>query len=251
MFKYNINVVIKYVVIKVIIVCFSLAGISMNYADCLEIARSSNACCSNYGNATFHPIVALRLARLAEQTFEALRRASADAPYFSAAGFEFDEESNSIKWRYANSGDYDFDGEVGIPDITPLAINYGRIVDTENPLHVTRWLDGDGNGEVGIPDVVLIALNYEWKTNSYAVFIAGDVPAVELPDELLLAGQFAYVPDKSGDWKAFEFVVPQGVRYVRVVEYGSSDEFRFLIRGSGIYDIAEKRIVPAENIKPQ
>lgn len=69
----------------------------------------------------------------------------------------YDEPNGIVTWKYGNRGDYDLSGEVGIGDITPIALNFGKSVAGDPFL---EWLDGDRNGEIGLPDITPIANNY-------------------------------------------------------------------------------------------
>ncbi len=73
-----------------------------------------------------------------------------------------------LTWRERNIGDGDNSGEVGIPDITPIALNY---LDTlPNPSK--PWLeivDYDANGEIGVPDITPIAIRYLTNLVGYQV----------------------------------------------------------------------------------
>ncbi len=96
----------------------------------------------------------------------------------------FDFESGTLSWSYANTGDYDLSGDTGIPDITPIALNYAKTAeylpggkpagDIETPggleNHRLAWIDGDKNGEIGISDVTPIALNYLANVAAYRIF---------------------------------------------------------------------------------
>lgn len=72
---------------------------------------------------------------------------------------EWNDTGLVVTFFERNPGDYDRSGEVGIPDITPIALNYQAVVSDyiDNPLAV---IDGDKNGEIGIPDLTVIAQNY-------------------------------------------------------------------------------------------
>lgn len=76
----------------------------------------------------------------------------------------------TLSWTEVNKGDYDMSGEVGIPDITPIALNYLATVASGpgNPEYIS-WVDGDSSGEVGIPDITPIALNYLTTIAGYRV----------------------------------------------------------------------------------
>ncbi len=80
---------------------------------------------------------------------------------------EIQEGKLIISWPYNNFGDYDLSGDVGVPDITPIALNYLKLVSSGEPL--LPWIDGDTNGEIGVPDVTQIALNYLNQVDGYIV----------------------------------------------------------------------------------
>jgi hypothetical protein len=83
----------------------------------------------------------------------------------------YDVSKNEIRWNYANVGDYNLDGEVGIPDIYEIAVNYGAIVgDGKGNDFKESWLDGNGDGEVGIPDISIIAENYLSSVGAYSLY---------------------------------------------------------------------------------
>lgn len=94
-------------------------------------------------------------------------------------------------------GDYDGNAEVGVPDITPIALNYLKSVeylpleadearpdwngvrtpagDPRTPDGAENWrlaqIDGDGNGEIGISDVTPIALHFGAKLEGWRISI--------------------------------------------------------------------------------
>ncbi len=70
----------------------------------------------------------------------------------------------TLTWTEKNLGDYDNSGEVGIPDITPIALNYLRTAGT-----ILELVDGDKSGEIGISDITPIALNYGNYVEGYRV----------------------------------------------------------------------------------
>ena len=88
---------------------------------------------------------------------------------------EYDAERGVLRWSYVNLGDYDFSQEVGISDITPIALNYLHDTDDgEGDDAVETWVDGSGNGEVGIEDITTVATNYLHFVSEYSVQAAAD-----------------------------------------------------------------------------
>ncbi len=82
----------------------------------------------------------------------------------------YDSGTGHLTWSYVNLGDYDCSGEIGIPDITPIALNYLALTDDGvGDDDYERWIDGDGNGEIGIPDITAIALGYLSQVMEYLV----------------------------------------------------------------------------------
>ena len=79
-------------------------------------------------------------------------------------------ESVTLTWTEVNKGDYDMNGTVGVPDITPIALSYlATVADGPgDPAHIS-WIDGDGSGQIGVADITPIALNYLSTLSGYAV----------------------------------------------------------------------------------
>lgn len=125
--------------------------------------------------------------------------------------FAYDIEANVLKWQYANKGDYDLSGEVGIPDITPVALNYGAIV--HDPESRAAWVDGDGNGEVGISDITPIALAYLNSVAGYRI-LTSETEGGEFVQvgEIVPFGEGGVFP------KLFEVTPPEGVNSFVAVE---------------------------------
>lgn len=69
---------------------------------------------------------------------------------------ELNNDFGVLVWSYHNAGDYDQDGEVGIPDISMIAQHYlhhCQDVDGVWPDETDEVVDGDEDGLVGISDV--------------------------------------------------------------------------------------------------
>lgn len=101
----------------------------------------------------------------------------------------FDSDSGTLQWSYVNVGDYDLSGEVGVPDIWPIALNYGKAVfyneggDPEEDIGTPEgldnirlaWIDGDNNGEIGVSDVTPIAVNYLSNITAYQILTSDTI----------------------------------------------------------------------------
>jgi len=129
------------------------------------------------------------------------------------ADLTFHPASNSITWSYENQGDYDMNGEVGVPDITPIARHYLALTnDGVGDDALETWIDGDGNGEVGVSDIVPIALHYLNNVSHYRVLSS------QTPD-----GQFQEIATFSADNHSgrrpivFQAALPEGEHnYIRI-----------------------------------
>lgn len=57
----------------------------------------------------------------------------------------YDKSTDTIRWSYANVGDYDLNGQVGVPDIVPIAQLNGAIVgDGIGQDTYEEWIDRSG-----------------------------------------------------------------------------------------------------------
>lgn len=140
-----------------------------------------------------------------------------------------------IRWRYRNTGDYDLSGEVGIPDITPIALNY--LATVTDPDSILAWIDGDESGEIGIPDVTPIALNYLAFVEGYSIERSDAVggPYTEIGTVLFGEHNDAPIP-------GFEFIdgtPPSGTVFYRVTpfhgeNFGESSEPLEFVAGTTI-----------------
>ncbi len=81
----------------------------------------------------------------------------------------------ALRWSYVNTGDYDLDGEVGISDISVIALYYGATAESwkQQPEKFTT-IDSDESGEIGIGDISAIARNYGNAVREYAILTADE-----------------------------------------------------------------------------
>lgn len=127
-----------------------------------------------------------------------------------------------LEWSYRNLGDYDQNGEVGVPDITPIAQHY---LHARNGLNVWQdsldeVIDGDASGEVGISDITAIAQNYLVVVTGYAIETASNAAG---PWTVLTTASMTSQTVESR--KTFSEAVPLGVLdFVRVVPIGNGTE---------------------------
>ncbi|MEP0813768.1 MAG: hypothetical protein HRF49_03765, partial [bacterium] len=83
----------------------------------------------------------------------------------------YDPATKTLSWSYRNTGDYDVSGEVGVSDVTPIALHYLANANDglgDDPLE--KWIDGDASGEIAIGDVTPIALGYMSQVAGYRFF---------------------------------------------------------------------------------
>ncbi len=148
--------------------------------------------------------------------------------------FKFDSATGLISWTYKNLGDYDLSGEVGIADITAIALNFGKTIeydgegkptgDIETPEglenHRLAWIDGDKNGEIGISDVTTVAINYSNDVAEYAIVSAfyAQAPASEWTEIARVS-----MPDGAEFPLKFELELPGGARNIIAVRAADRD----------------------------
>lgn len=107
-------------------------------------------------------------------------RVAAAAPTSAASGnVHLQRGSGSLgailfSWKYANQGDYNQDGLVGVSDLTPLGLNFGASGPFEDD--TALWMiDGDGNGEIGVSDITPVGANFGASAlGGYNVYTASD-----------------------------------------------------------------------------
>lgn len=76
---------------------------------------------------------------------------------------EAGEGQVELRWTQINVGDYNFDGIVGISDLTPLGQLLGTVYDRDAQdaaLQRAYWVDGNTDGAITISDITPIGQNY-------------------------------------------------------------------------------------------
>lgn len=100
-----------------------------------------------------------------------------------------------LQWTEVNTGDYNNSGDVGVSDVTPLAMHYNEPADTPE----RRLIDGNRDGLLNVQDVTQIAMNFASQITGYEV-TAVEIPALSYEpsiDEFFAAAPFAD-PDTPG-----------------------------------------------------
>lgn len=105
-------------------------------------------------------------------------------------------------WLYANQGDYNQDGLVGIEDLTPLGLHFGEsglfLIDS-----VQAIVDGNKDGEINISDITPIGLNFGASTlggyNIYASTDIHDYPTSNSATSLIAPLDSIALADSTGD----------------------------------------------------
>ena len=131
----------------------------------------------------------------------------------SATLLEYDALSGEFSWRYRNWGDYNQNGEVGISDLTPLGLHFGKSGPFV-PHSIEDVVDGDANGAITISDITPIGANFGRFVGAYAFYAsasesnypaANSAPATVAPlatipiseaggDPALVRLEFAHTP---------------------------------------------------------
>ncbi len=133
---------------------------------------------------------------------------------------EYAPESRMLTWTYKNLGDYDGSGEVGISDITPIALKcLARTNDGAGNDAEEAWIDGDENGEVRISDITPIAQNYLAEVKGYRI-----ITSISQTSDFKVIGQALYPHNAMAGFPIrLSIEIPEGAQlYVWVQPYDSS-----------------------------
>lgn len=120
------------------------------------------------------------------------------------------QEDGRVKltWTEKNLGDYDLNGEVGIADITPIALNYLAIVgDGQGDDDWEAIIDGDKSGEIGISDITPIALNYLTVLSGYRIYRGVELAGGEIswsPTPVKSVNRTAPTQNKANKFTAYD-----------------------------------------------
>jgi len=129
-----------------------------------------------------------KLVGLLSEKYEGVNKAASIVPIGEpgkVTDVSFDTFTRTLSWSYVNLGDYDFSRDVGVSDITPVALYFlANTSDGAGNDLLESWIDGDKSGEVGISDVTTIALNYLSQISGYKVMLASspEGPFSEIDD---------------------------------------------------------------------
>ena len=82
-------------------------------------------------------------------------------------------ESVELEWTGVLGGDYNGDYVVDLFDIRPIAYRWLARTGDGQYDDLDEQLDGDNNGEVGISDIIPVALNYGFRITSYLIYRDG------------------------------------------------------------------------------
>jgi len=91
-----------------------------------------------------------------------------------------------LTWTQINTGDYNFDGLVGITDLTPIGQLLGTAYSREAPDAPSLrayWVDGNGDGEISVSDITPIGQNFGAYIAGYVIKNGGEVIASSTPGE--------------------------------------------------------------------
>ncbi len=111
------------------------------------------------------------------------------APYKAGCqvrDLSYDGLTGTLTWTYANAGDYNIDGIVGVADITPLAAHFGAsTTDGVGDDALEAWLDGSGNGIVDISDITPLAVGFGSEVDDYHVLSSDTLTGTFWTTEIL------------------------------------------------------------------
>ncbi|MEP0813727.1 MAG: PKD domain-containing protein [bacterium] len=121
-----------------------------------------------------------------------------------------------LTWSEKLVGDTNADGEVGVADITPIALNFNRSVTEAEFL---RRIDADGNGEIGVSDITPIAIHFLETLSGYNVMVG-------LSSDVAEASLYLTAPR---DTTEFDDKTQPYVQYSAVVDQPDENSFYFVV----------------------
>ncbi|HES57940.1 MAG TPA: hypothetical protein ENO21_00755, partial [Firmicutes bacterium] len=136
---------------------------------------------------------------------------------------EYNGDQALLEWTEASTGDYDFNGEVNIADIAPVAIYFNRryspLLDNAEELTV-YWVDGDKNHEINAADLTPLAINFGNEVSGYYILRNGVTVKEPDSEEPRLFGR------EDADFRLQPNPLPP--HYSAVVEGSTSDSWSVL-----------------------
>ncbi len=123
-------------------------------------------------------------------------------------------------FSYHNTGDYDQNGTVGLTDLVPLGMHFGKN-STSPDWQAAQVADGNFDGQISIADVTPIGQHWQTKVEGYELQVSPTpepAPSYSLAAEIPLSS--ASVPG-GGGFKRFSFTLgtPALGSYYRVVPF--------------------------------
>ena len=123
--------------------------------------------------AGFNGSTTLATIEFDNSTAEHATRLASAAPTSPASriDLDYDPYRNHFAWYYRNQGDYNQNGEVGISDLTPIAVHFGKSqAGGFAESSVESVVDGDGNGVINISDISPIGVGFGRKQDSFNLY---------------------------------------------------------------------------------
>ena len=151
-------------------------------------------------------VVSFRFQQASQSETAWTSRSMAAAPSSDKASqyLSYSVLDGKLSWYYANPGDYDQNGLVGISDLTPLGVHFGKAGPFADSSALSV-VDGDGNGLISISDITPIGTNFGNHVDSYAVYGSSsetDYPAANTADNGPGTRRLGTVPLSGNNWDA-------------------------------------------------
>ncbi|MBN2083205.1 hypothetical protein JW859_13485 [bacterium] len=134
------------------------------------------------------------------------------------------EAMDTLVWPYANPGDYNEDGLVGVSDLTPLGVHFNK-TSASADWNAARVADGNDDGAITVADITTIGQNFNAFVEGYNVYMSPDLPGASTgpfsADDLLgsVTRENAVSNDGEPLWFMFPFLDVIENDYLWVVPY--------------------------------
>lgn len=157
----------------------------------------------------------------AQQSFKRTSAAPLDAhsKVDNLAASDGAGEAALFTFSYRNTGDYDQNGTVGLTDLVPLGMHFGK--NTSSPdWQAAQVADGTFDGMINIADVTPIGQHWQTKVEGYELQVSATLEPAHWSLAAEIPLSIAAVPGGGGFKRfSFELATPAVGSYYRVVPF--------------------------------
>ncbi len=143
----------------------------------------------------------------------------------SALNMQYNSATRLLTWNYNNAGDYDLNGKVDIPDLIPVAVNFGAVIgDDKGDEELERWIDCSRFSVIDFRCTLGIGVNYPNHILEYTVLCAPSLRPGDIETGIRELGHVGARNWLPGWPLRYEFALLENTdRYIGLREVHGSD----------------------------